>query len=171
MKTRDLVLIALYAALFAVLDFVGNAFSLFQMPNGGSLGVSVVVLIVAGYHLGFRNGLIVVLLSLLLMFITGEMYIQYGVGQYLLDYGLGFGAYALAVLFPTVKLKHSVFWISSGTIATNALRFVFSTVSGIVYYQVPFWGSVSYQASYLIPTLIFTFVAVGLILPRLKFER
>ena len=38
-KVRDLVFMALYAALFAVLDIISNEFIPFlQMPEGGSIG-------------------------------------------------------------------------------------------------------------------------------------
>ena len=39
-KVKDLVFMAMYAALFAVLDVVSNEFIPFlQMPKGGSIGV------------------------------------------------------------------------------------------------------------------------------------
>ena len=48
--TKDLVYMALYAALFIVLDVAVNTLGILQMPNGGSLGVSVIPLLMASYH-------------------------------------------------------------------------------------------------------------------------
>ena len=45
MTTKDLVFMALYAALFIVLDITVNTLGLLQMPDGGSLGVSVIPLL------------------------------------------------------------------------------------------------------------------------------
>ena len=72
--TKDLVYMALYAALFIVLDVAVNTLGILQMPNGGSLGVSVIPLLMASYHLGWQKGTVVAVLSILLQYVTGPMY-------------------------------------------------------------------------------------------------
>ena len=63
--TKDLVYMALYAALFIVLDVAVNTLGILQMPNGGSHGVSVIPLLMASYHLGWQKGTVVAVLSIL----------------------------------------------------------------------------------------------------------
>ena len=64
LKTRDLVYMALYAALFVVLDYLTNALNLFRMPQGGSLSFATVALLIASYHLGWKKGLVVSLVAI-----------------------------------------------------------------------------------------------------------
>ncbi len=68
-STRDLVLLAMYAALFIAVELIQNQFGLFKMPQGGSLGVSSIILLLASYLLGYQKGLIISLLSILLQFL------------------------------------------------------------------------------------------------------
>ena len=166
MNTRNLVKMAVYLALFFVLDLAANSFGFFQMPQGGSLGLGVVPLVLASYDLGWKQGTLVALLSIFLMFLTGQVWFV-AFGQYLLDYVLAFGIYGIATLFPTFKKKSS-FPIMTGIIVTNGFRFLFSFMAGIIYYGVKPWGSLLYQASYMIPTTILTFILVPLIYTRLR---
>ena len=64
LSVKDLVTIALYLALFMVVDAFINTLPFLQMPQGGSLGVSTVVLLIASYHLGAKKGLIECLASI-----------------------------------------------------------------------------------------------------------
>ena len=63
LSVKDLVLMAFYVALFMVLDTFVNTLGIFQMPNGGSLGVSTLALLMASYHLGWKKGLFVSVVS------------------------------------------------------------------------------------------------------------
>lgn len=150
-NVRELVLMAFYVALFMVLDVTVNALPLFRMPNGGSLGISCLALLMASYQLGWKKGLAVSLLSVFAMFLTGPMYTPDLLG-FLLDYLLAFGVYGLASLFP----NFGVFF--SGVLITNLLRFFFSTLSGVIVWNVPWIGSIQYQAAYMIPTTIVTLI-------------
>ena len=54
LSVRELVLMAFYVALFMVLDTFVNTLPFFQMPNGGSLGLSTIPLLMASYQLGWH---------------------------------------------------------------------------------------------------------------------
>lgn len=95
------------------------------------------------------------------MFVTGPMYTPDLMG-FLLDYLLAFGAYGLASLFPNFG------WFYSGVLITNALRFLFSTLSGVYVWGVDWIGSIAYQASYMIPTLILGMVLVPILMKSLQ---
>ena len=159
--TKDLVYMALYAALFIVLDVAVNTLGILLMPNGGSLGVSVIPLLMASYHLGWQKGTVVAVLSILLQYVTGPMYTPDLVG-FLLDYFFAFSVYGLASLFPNYK------WFYSGVLVTNLVRLICSTLSGILVWETAPWASLVYNATYMIPTAILCLVLLPLVMPRIK---
>ena len=161
MKTKDLVLMAFYVALFIVLDLFVNAVPFFQMPNGGSWGLSTIPLLLASYHLGWKKGTLVCIVAVFLMFVTGPMYTPDLLG-FLLDYLLAFSVYGLAGLFPNIKMFYT------GVFVTNALRFVLHTIAGVVVWGVDLWGSITYQAYYMIPTFILGIIFVPIMYKSLE---
>ncbi len=160
-QTRDLVLMALYVAMFVVLDYITNAAALLQMPNGGSLGLSTIALLMASYHLGIKKGVMIGVGSVFLQFITGPMYTSNLIG-FMLDYFIAFGVYGIAAAFPNIGPFYS------GVLITNALRLVSSTLSGVVAYGYTFEASLAYNASYMIPTAVVGIVIVPLLMTMLK---
>lgn len=162
---KDLVLMAFYVALFMVLDMFINTLAFLQMPQGGSLGISTIALLLASYHLGWKKGTLVAIVSVFCQFVTGRMYLL-GFIQFLLDYFIAFSVYGLAVLFPNYK------YFYSGVLITNAIRFVSSTISGVAFYQTTLPASIVYQAWYMVPTTIVGLIFVPLLMkslePRMK---
>lgn len=165
LSVKDLVTMAFYLALFMVFDAFINTLPFLQMPQGGSLGVSTVVLLIASYHLGWKKGLVVSVLSVLLQFVTGRMYIL-GFTQFCLDYLIAFAVYGIACVFPNYKMFYS------GVLFTNLVRFISSTISGVVFYQTTLPASMIYQAWYMVPTTILGLILVPVLYkalePRLK---
>lgn len=161
LKTRDLVYMALYAALFVVLDYLTNALNLFRMPQGGSLSFATVALLIASYHLGWKKGLVVSLVAIGLMWAIGSI-TYYGVISLLFDYVIGYLAYGLASLFPNFKFFYS------GIVVSNLIRLAASTYAGCAVWESPFAGSLSYNASYIIPTMIADLILVPIIYSAIK---
>ena len=160
-SVRDLVYIALYAALFVVLDYVTNALNLFRMPNGGSLSFATVALLLASYHLGDKKGLLVCLVAILLMFAIGSI-TYYGIASLLLDYVIAYCAYGLASAFKNIK------WFYPGIIVTNLIRLASSTLAGMLVWETDLWGSLVYNGGYIIPTMIVDLILVPLLYNMLK---
>lgn len=156
LSVKDLVLMAFYVALFMVLDTFVNTLGIFQMPNGGSLGVSTLALLMASYHLGWKKGLFVSVVSVFAQIVTGPMYTIDLLG-FLLDYLLAFSVYGIACLFPNFG------YFYTGVLVTNFIRFICSTISGTVVWGVDLWGSIVYQATYMVPTLILGLIIVPLL--------
>ncbi|MFV0254608.1 MAG: energy-coupled thiamine transporter ThiT [Erysipelotrichaceae bacterium] len=163
-RVKDLSFMALYLALFVVLDYVAHILP--KMPQGGSLGLGVLALLLASYHLGWKKGAIVALGSVVLQFIMGQMYVVHPI-QFLLDYGIAFGVYGIASLMPI--------WV--GITLTNVVRYLCSVISGIVFFGEYADGNVvvyslSYNAWYMVPTLIICLVFVPILckalLPKLQ---
>ncbi|MBR0136895.1 MAG: energy-coupled thiamine transporter ThiT [Erysipelotrichaceae bacterium] len=153
---RTMVYIALYAAMIIVLDFISNTISLFKMPEGGRLSLATVGFLLASYHLGWKKGAAVAVVAILLMGVTGSIS-YYGIVSLLLDYVLGYMAYGFASIFP---------WYT-GIIITNAFRLLCSTLAGVWVWGSGFEASLSYNATYMIPTAIVDFIIVPLVAAKL----
>ena len=166
MTVKDVAYLAFYLALFTVLDYLANSLPLLKMPEGGTLGLGVVALLLASYHLGYKKGLLVGSACVILQFVTGAMYIV-SFPQFLLDYLLAFTVYGLAVCLGKYR----------GIIITNALRYVFHVISGVVFFG-EYAGernvliySLVYNAWYMVPTAILCLAVVPLLSDRLKARR
>jgi len=160
-RTRDLVMMAMYLALFFVLDYIANQLPLFKMPNGGTLGLGVLALILSSYDLGWKKGVVVSLMSVLLQFLTGQMYIVDFV-QFVLEYVVAFGVYGLSGLFPNKS------YIYTGVIVTNVIRLVLHTLAGVWYWGLTLIPSFSYNGWYMIPTMIVCMILVPLVDKSIK---
>ncbi|HZJ86542.1 MAG TPA: energy-coupled thiamine transporter ThiT [Erysipelotrichaceae bacterium] len=162
LTTRELVMLAVYAALFLALELVQNQFGFFKMANGGSWSISVVVLLLASYHLGYKKGVYISLISVVLQFLSGDMYLATGVFGFILDYVIAYGVYGLASIFPNFK------FVYTGVFVTNLVRFLVSTLSGMIFYKVDLLGSLAYNATYMLPTTITALVLVPILHHRMK---
>jgi thiamine transporter len=165
MSTRDLVKMSAYLAMFIVLDYLSNMIGIFRMPQGGTLGLGVIALLLASYDLGWKKGVAVGLLSVLLQWMTGAMWFLNWF-QFILDYLLAFGIYGIACLVPSTKIgKQMLLW---GVVVTNLIRFASHTIAGVLFYEVTWWGSLAYNGWYMIPTMVVALIVVALVLPRLR---
>ena len=160
-KTSTLALMALYCALFIVFDRLSDTLNLFKMASGGKLNFGPIALLVCSYHLGWKNGLIVSVTSVFLQLIIGSV-TWYGIWSFLLDYLIAYSAYGLASLFPNYK------YLYSGVLITSLIRLISSTLAGTLVWETPLWGSLAYNASYMIPTTVCVIILVPLLCERLK---
>lgn len=161
MTVKTLTFMAMYAALFLVLDFMTLYIPFLQMPQGGSIGIGTIALLLASYHLGATNGLIVAIVSIPLQQLTSGLWIA-GVPGLFLDYLIAFGIYGVACIFPNFG------YVYTGILVTNFVRFVCHVFSGMICYETPFWGSVVYNGPYMIATTIVGLILVPLLHKRLS---
>jgi thiamine transporter len=160
-----LIQIALYAAIFIVLDYISNMIPFLKMPNGGSIGISVIVLLLASYHLGWKGGLAVVGIALILMPMTGPIFSTNAI-DYVYEYIIAFGVYGLAGLFPNFKIKG--FPIHTGIYITNFLRFLVHLSAGVWFWGLNWSGSFVYNAPYMLATTIVCALVMPTLLNRLR---
>ncbi|CAM2873894.1 energy-coupled thiamine transporter ThiT [Erysipelothrix tonsillarum] len=169
MKTKDLVLIAMYSAVFGVLEYITVTFDILRLPQGGSVSLSVVAIILASYHLGFKKSLMVAFLSFLLKFMIKTPTVLHWF-QFICDYIFAYSAYALAGLVPDLSVYDLK--LPVGVVVSNGLRFIMHMISGLVFYSEfykgnVFWGIFAYNAAYMIPTTIISFALVLALKPKL----
>ena len=53
-------------------------------------------------------------------------------------------------------------------LVVNLIRMASHTVSGVLFYEVTWWGSLAYNGWYMIPTMIVALIVVTMLLPRLR---
>ena len=161
-KTRKLTEIAVCIAMAVVGSFI----KVWEMPQGGSVALTMVpILLIAikrGPWAGAVTGAIYGVLSLL---IAGVIYHPMSI---LLDYVLAFGLLGLAGFF-----RKNVPQIVVGCFVGVAGRFVSSLVSGAVLFaeyapagQNPWIYSLVYQATYLVPEFIISTVIIVLLFTK-----
>lgn len=87
-QIQYLAYLALYTALYIVLKFVGNFIPFLAMPNGGSIEIELIAVCLASYHLKWKGGVAVAILSWLMTIVLGfPMYFVHPI-QIALDYVL-----------------------------------------------------------------------------------
>lgn len=160
----DMVWIGVYAALFIALDYVSNQVPFFRMPNGGTVGFSTIVLLLASYHMGWKKGLFVSLLTIPLQGFFAPFYFV-NIFGFILEYVVAFGIYGLASLFPNINYKVE---IMTGVIVVNVIRFFIHLVAGVYFWEITWMGSFIYNFGYMFMTLIVGLIFTPLIYKRIK---
>ncbi len=152
---------ALAAGLTVALSYV----KLWEMPQGGSITLEAIPLLVFSLRRGFRAGALSGAVAGLLQLMLGG-YIVHPL-QALLDYPVAFGSLALAGLFRKPP------WL--GTVAGSLARFACHVVSGAVFFgsDAPKGANVwlysaTYNGSYMLPNLVLAVAVVSLLWPRLS---
>ncbi|MBQ6492700.1 MAG: energy-coupled thiamine transporter ThiT [Erysipelotrichaceae bacterium] len=161
LTTKTIATMAIYCALFVILDRVSDMLNLFQMPSGGKLNFGPIALLICSYHLGWENGAFVGLVSVFLQLVIGSVGF-YSIWSFLLDYLIAYAAYGLASAFPNKG------YFYSGVIITSLIRLLSSTISGVLLWETPLWSSLIYNASYMVPTTLCAIIVVPLLCERLK---
>lgn len=170
MKTRDLVLMAMYTAMFVVLEYISAVVPILQMPQGGSVSLSGIAIMMAAYFLGFKKGLVVAVVGVVVTAMFDPITV-YHWSQVFIDYPLAFGGYAFCALVPNLKVKNLT--LPMGVLLGNAIRFMAHNLSGWIFFAEWYpgdvlWGVVLYNATYMIPTTIVGFIVMTILYPRLK---
>ncbi|MDE8124490.1 energy-coupled thiamine transporter ThiT [Erysipelothrix rhusiopathiae] len=170
MKTKKILTISTYVLLFGVLECITVTFDILRLPQGGSVSLSILVLIVASYHLGLKNSLCVVSLSFLVKFMI-QPPIAIHWFQFFLDYIFAYSVYVIVGLIPNLKVYDLSLPI--GVVVSNLLRFILHTLSGLLFYAGFYRGNVllgvvSYNATYMIPTTIISFALILALMPKLE---
>lgn len=172
-KTRELVLIALFVALAVVLDYVKELLPFLNMPNGGSINIALLPIVIGSFVLGYKKGIVIGLMWWLLTFIMGMNRWFISMPQYLLDYIIPSGIIGISSIF---YHKRKVYEVILGIILAMIIRTASILVSGAIYWpgdaasgSVAAWaGSLSYNLPYSIATLLMLIVVSPVILKSIK---
>lgn len=153
-KTRILTECAVGVALAVLCSFI----KVWEMPQGGSIALTMVPLFIISYRRGVGAGVLSgAVYGVVSLIFAGVVYHPMSI---LLDYVLAFGVIGISGLF-----KKNLSGIIFGTTAGVAGRFISSLISGAVLFgsyapegQNPWIYSLVYQTTYLLPELIICLV-------------
>ena len=162
-------------AIFAALAFVFSLIRLYRMPQGGSINLEMLPILVIALRRGPSTGVVTgVLFGILSSFL--DSYIVHPI-QFLTDYPLAFGAIGLAGIFSNQlhsnisKNKNTIIPIVSAVLTAFIGRTAFHTISGIVFFGSGEVGlnainiSLGYNLTYMVPTSIICAIIL-MILPK-----
>ena len=163
-KTQQIAEIAMSVALAVVCSFI----KVWEMPQGGSIALTMVPILIIAFRRGALAGIVSgAVYGLLSMLLAGVVYHPMSI---LLDYVLAFGLLGVAGFF-----KKNASGIVLGSCVGVAGRFISSLVSGAVLFasyapegQNPWIYSLGYQATYMIPELIISVAVLMLIYFKAK---
>lgn len=163
-QLRALTEMAIMTALALVLDKI----VLFTMPQGGSVSLVMLPIIIVGLRWGLAEGVITGLLVGLIQLFFGGYFLN--IAQVFLDYivsyaGIGFAGLMASQVQTARTLKNRSTAITIATLIASSLRFLGNFLSGIIFYGsyspkgTPVWiYSLTYNLSYIIPAAILSLI-------------
>lgn len=190
-NTRNIAEIALLAAFAYIIDLLQGAFSDFLpfWPNGGSVGIAMIPIIILSYRRGVLSGLLGGLLVGLLDFIDSpgaspmadtsfKVFISLS-----LDYFLAWCIVGTAGIFKNLidnnKNILKKVYVSFGVVVAGILRLVCLFLSGVFMWpnfemadpneisMTKVIYSLTYNSSYMIPTIILTIIVLLIIIKKM----
>lgn len=165
----------MYTALALVLDFVKELLPFLNMPQGGSINIALIPVVLASFHLGVKNGLVVGALWWAISSLMGLNSWFISILQYVIDYVIPSIIIGAAAIF----YKHkSLLEAELGILLVMLLRTLSVVLSGVYFWpsdaaagSVAAWsGSLAYNLPYSIATTIMLMVIVPLVLKRNIFK-
>lgn len=165
--------IAIYSALALALDFLQGGIWKGVFPNGGSIGISMLPILIISYRRGFGSGLVCGFIVSILQMLGGIYIVAMNwyaaLAQVSLDYVITFPLVAFAGLFHkafqnTDSNKKKVLFLSLGTFLGGTLKFLAHFISGVVFFTNfnfpggPVLYSIVYNGAYMLPNIIINLV-------------
>ncbi len=157
-----------FSSMAIALSLITSCIKLWNMPMGGSVTLmSMFFVTLIGYWYGLKWGLTSAIAYGILQLLIDPYVIS--LPQLFLDYIFAFGALGLSGLFKNAKNG-----LYKGYCVSVCVRFVFSFISGVVYFgagavdfglSVPVY-SILYNGGYILPELALTLIIV--VLPPVK---
>ena len=155
-------------AAFVALSVICSFIKVWEMPQGGSVSLTMIPILLIAFRRGPLAGIITGgLYGAISLVYAGTIYHPLSI---LLDYILAFGLVGISGFF-----RKNLPSILFGTFLGIAGRFLSSLVSGAVLFgsyapagQNPWVYSLIYQATYLVPELIICLVMVGVLYKKAK---
>ena len=173
-KNLDMTYMAMYIALAVVLEYVNQFIPFLQMPQGGSINLAIIPVIIASYHLGWLKGMGVGVMWWFIGFIMGFNNWYLNPIQYALDYLVPAIVCGLACLLPRIGKISNIY---TGVVAVGVVRFLCTVLSGVYFWfpegsaagsSAAWVYSLSYNFYYNFATLIVAIILVPLLVNRLK---
>jgi thiamine transporter len=160
---------AIAVALAIVLSYI----KFFQMPQGGSVSLQMVPIVLLAVRRGPKVGLLGGLLfGVLKSMLNPSFYVD--PVQHILDYPVAFTVIGLVGLWVKYgKTRKDLIGNAAAVCFVFGLRFLVHVLSGKIFFGIyapegmnQWWYSLTYNAAYLLPEMIVTLVVVMFLLTR-----
>ena len=168
-RTKQIVLISLFSCISVVFDIVKEFIPFINMPNGGSINISLIPIVCICFILDTKSGLICAIISFIISSIFGLNNIYISLPQYFFDYIIPSICVGLSGIFYKNK---NLFNMELGIIVCMFVRFFSITISGAYFWlsdtiiagsKEAFIGSFIYNFPYSIATLTMLLIIVPII--------
>lgn len=176
MTVRQVAEVAILLALAMALEAI--ALFLPKLPMGGSFSLSMLPIFIIAYRHGLKIGLLSgVLYGLLDLMLNG--FVLWHPMSLFLDYFFAFGILGVSALVFALK-KNSTLYFVLGILVGGTLRYFMHFLAGILLFagdlqaseqfgSYPVWiGSLLYNGTYMIPSIIATVILGAIIFKRLS---
>lgn len=179
-KKKESLYAMIEAAIMLALTMALDMFAVIRMPYGGSVTICSLLPIIAlsyrrGLKWGFGTGFVFGLLSMILG-LDNLAYIAKDFGTLLIffvfDYFLACTVLGFGGIFRNI-IKRPYIALPLGALVATSLRFLSYVISGFTIWRqvadyptaslAALWYSITYNASYMIPEIIITVVAAGIV--------
>ena len=177
-NTLFMVEVAIFTAIAFLLDLLSGLLMKSIWPQGGSISIAMVPIVLMAFRWGLKGGLWTGFLLGSIQLANGFATILYFL-QIIFDYSLAFALVGVAGIFANQvqrallnqdKKKLLVYTIA-GTIIGGLLRYFIHFISGVTFFAKwappgqPIWlYSITYNGGYMIPSIILTAIMVYLLL-------
>lgn len=165
-KIRMMTEIGLAVALSAVFQLI----TFFRMPQGGSVNLEMLPILIIAFRWGGVPGMITGLIYGFLQLVINP-YVIHPV-QLIMDYPLPYALLGTAGFLPVNKFKNNNFKLYSsifaGTLVAVLGRFIIHVLSGVIFFssyaldkgQNPWIYSLIYNGSYIVPAMLLSLVII-----------
>lgn len=170
LTVKSMCQLAMFMAITLVLSYVNEIIP--SLPQGGTISVDVIAIMLCGYLMGAGYGVICGVGVSILQFVLG-LATYYGPWSVLLDYVLPLAVCGLTPLVKTTKIGGvPICW---GVLFVMVLKYLSHFASGAFLFASyapegmnPILYSLGYNIIYVAPTLVLCMIAVPLLYSRLK---
>ncbi len=141
MKRENLVLL-IEVAIMAAVAFVLGYIKLYSMPNGGSVSLEMLPIVIMAFRRGIKAGVITGLLMAILQMSTGGHVLSFI--QIMFDYIIAFSVIGFASMFGKSLPKAVI-----GIAVVCFIRFLCHVYIGVQVWEATWWVSVVYNGPYM----------------------
>lgn len=168
--------ISILSALALALDALASATSGFFFPDGGSIGIAMIPIMVISFRRGIVAGLTSGFIVGMIQVLWGGHFLEFT--QYILDYPVAYTVVGLAGIFTYLNNRRlTVLNVIMGSIFAGLMRYLSHFFAGVFFWgeymqesfdflSISFTGlnvytySLVYNGSYMIPTIIINTIVI-----------
>ena len=174
--TRQIAMVAIFAALALVFNFVGDFIPFLAMPQGGSIEVETIMLFFASYVLGYKLGGLTGIIYWVLAFLFNQASYFLNVPQYLLDYIIPILVCSASSLLMFHRIGNTTLRIEIAIVISMLIKTLCNVLSGVYFYfpegevagSLGSWiYSLEYNTPYNVATMIICMILVPIVILRI----